>query len=38
MMEIATKLHLKPITIESAIILFDRLLLTPTWEVSPNDA
>lgn len=38
LLEVTQQLHLKSITTESAIILFDRLLLTPTWEVDPNQA
>jgi hypothetical protein len=30
----AGKMHVKPLTIESAIILFDRLLLDSRWQLN----
>lgn len=37
-MELALQLSLKPMTTESAIMLFDRLLLNSLWTADPNEA
>jgi len=38
LIDIAGQLRLKPLTIESAIILLDRLLLTSSWVADPYEA